>query len=101
MTRNEAADTLRNLLPRGTTVYSMHRHTTGNGTRFISLMVAHPQPVLLDRLAGLVLGRRLSVNGGIDGGMQGGFELAYDLGCALYGASAYPYALDHEEVSTI
>lgn len=101
--RNEAIVTLRELLPKGTTVYTILRSASASGmTRRISVAIGRPDGSIrnLDFLAARALGWSLSNKGGLvikGAGMDMGFHLVYSLSASLYGyEDRGDYALRHE-----
>jgi len=101
MTKDEAAEQLRNRFPKGATVYTILRHASASGmTRHIGVVSIEPgAPVTIlhpNYAVSALLGSRVNkagdgvIRGGA--GMDVGFDLAYSLGQALYGDG---YALRH------
>ena len=94
---DEAIEMLREVFPKGSTVYTILRHVSRSGmTRDISLVSAGEHPQVWDYYVARVLGMThptrsegVRVRGT---GMNMGFHLVYRLGHALYSDG---YALRH------
>lgn len=85
----QAKDTLRAMLPPGSTVYTILRHVSRSGMqRRIDLYAMSPEgPVYLSGLAACAMGENVSDKGGIvvgGCGMDMGFSLVYNLSAVLY-----------------
>jgi len=91
---------LREMIPDGSTVYTILRSVSRNGmSRRISLaFICNGRIGTIDHLAGDALGYRVSNRGGLivgGCGMDMGFALVYSLSCALH-PDADGYSIRHE-----